>query len=538
MHCPEMPWESSVTGKSSVTANCVELTPAGLSLNQLEAVAYGLPLILGEAVNRQVECSHARLDRYLQENRRIYGVTTGYGPLADTLVGSDYSGQLQRNLIAHLRAGVGAPLSRLQTRATMAARISTLAQGHSGVSPVALQTLVQCLNHDAIPVVPSMGTVGASGDLTPLAHIAGALMGQGEMCLGGTEPRRADEVLQSIGIKPFEPGGKDALALVNGTSAMTGIAGLNGTGADRALRWSTLLCAGHAEVLDGRLEAWHPAFGQVRPHPGQQRLHRWLNLLVKPTERAAEDSHRVNPGEVTQLDSAIQDPYSLRCAPQLLGAVSDQIDWHNQTVHIELNSVTDNPILPDDLDGVLHGGNFYGQHVAFASDALANAVITMAVHAERRIARLCHPRLNKGLSAFLQPDNTGLQSGFMGAQVTASALLAEMRTKAVPASIQSIPTNGDNQDVVTMGTIGARRTAELLELLNTLLAIDALMVAQAVDLRIRQTRGFAPGTAVAELLAWVRSRVPGLTKDRTMNRDIADIARSIQLPGTLADNQL
>lgn len=199
---------------------CVELTTAGLSLNQLEAVAHGLPLLLTEAVERNIESSHDRLSRYLQENRRIFGVTTGYGPLADTLVGSDYSGALQRNLIAHLSAGVGAPLSRLETRATMAARIS-------------------------------------------------------------------------------------ALALVNGTSAMTGIAGLNGTGAERALR----------------------------------------------------------------------------CAPQLLGAVSDQIDWHNQIVHIELNSVTDNPILPDDLDGVLHGGNFFGQHVAFASDALANAVITLAVHA-------------------------------------------------------------------------------------------------------------------------------------------------------------
>ncbi|RCW75402.1 histidine ammonia-lyase [Marinobacter nauticus] len=521
-----------------MTGKCVELTPAGLSLNQLEAVAAGLPLRLSEVVERNIESSHDRLSRYLQENRRIYGVTTGYGPLADTLVGSDYSEALQRNLIAHLSAGVGAPLSRLHTRATMASRISTLARGHSGISPAAFHSLLQCLNRDAVPVVPSMGTVGASGDLTPLAHIGAALMGQGEMCLAGGEPNRSDEVLRSIGIMPFEPSGKDALALVNGTSAMTGIAGLNGKGADRALRWSTLLCAGHAEVLDGRLEAWHPAFGEVRPHPGQQRLHRWLNLLAKPTDRRSEDSHTVSPGEVIRLDSAIQDPYSLRCAPQLLGAVSDQVDWHNQTVHIELNSVTDNPILPDDLDGVLHGGNFYGQHVAFASDALANAVITMAVHAERRIARVCNPRLNKGLPAFLQSDKTGLQSGFMGAQVTASALLAEMRTKATPASIQSIPTNGDNQDVVTMGTIGARRTADLLELLNNLLAIDALMVAQAIDLRSQQHSDNAPGSAVAELLAWVRLKVPRLTNDRPLNRDIAEIARSIQLPSNLTDKKL
>ncbi|MFW5825018.1 MAG: HAL/PAL/TAL family ammonia-lyase [Marinobacter sp.] len=521
-----------------MTGECVSLTTGGLCLDGLEAVAHGLPLVLTDEVQQRVEQSHERLARYLQENRCIYGVTTGYGPLANTLVGRDHSAELQSNLIAHLSAGVGEPLSRLQTRATMTARISALARGHSGVSPAALGTLVQCLNLDALPVVPAMGTVGASGDLTPLAHIAGALMGHGEMRLGGGEPRPAGDVLREIGVQPFEPGGKDALALVNGTSAMTGIAGINGTAAGRALRWSALLCVGHARVLSGRLEAWHPAFGEVRPHPGQQRLHRWLNQLADTPALQTEDSQRVSADTLAYLEAPIQDPYSLRCAPQLLGAVSDQIDWHDQTVHIELNSVTDNPILPDSLDGVLHGGNFYGQHVALASDALANAVITMAVHAERRIARLCNPRLNKGLPAFLQAEKIGLQSGFMGAQVTASALLAEMRTRATPASIQSIPTNGDNQDVVTMGTIGARRTAELLAMLHDLLAIDALMVAQAVDLRLQESPDFPAGKAVAGLLDWVRSQVPPLTSDRPLHRDIAQIAKSIQLPGTLADTLL
>lgn len=524
--------ENSVTGRS------VELTPEGLSLDDLEAVARGLPLLLSQSVEKRVSRSHERLQRYLNENRRIYGVTTGYGPLADTLVGRDYSDQLQKNLIAHLSAGVGAPLSRLQTRATMAARVSALARGHSGVSPEALRLLTQCLNHDAIPVVPSMGTVGASGDLTPLAHIAGTLMGQGNMCLAGGEARPAREVLGEIGLSPFEPGGKDALALVNGTSAMTGIAAINGISAERALRWSGLLCVGHAEVLDGQLEAWHPAFGDVRPHPGQQRLHRWLNRLIKPVDQPLQDSHRVQSDRLAHLDAPIQDPYSLRCAPQLLGAVSDQIDWHNRTVAIELNSVTDNPILPDHLDGVLHGGNFYGQHVALASDALANAVITMAVHGERRIARLCNPRLNKGLPAFLQPESNGLQSGFMGAQVTASALFAEMRTKAIPASIQSIPTNGDNQDVVTMGTIGARRTNELLELLYLLLAVEALMVAQAVDLRLEQNPDFSCGEAVDELHGWVRRRAPRLTDDRPLHPEIQQVAGDLQQPGTLADRLL
>ena len=514
---------------------CIELTSEGLCLQSLETVAYGAPLLLSEEVEGRVRQSHERLSRYLRENRRIYGVTTGYGPLADTLVGRDHSQDLQKNLIAHLSAGVGTALSRTQTRATMAARISALSRGNSGVSPEALETLTQCLNYDALPVVPSMGTVGASGDLTPLAHIAGALMGHGEMRLGGGPPRPAAEVMKEIGISLFEPGGKDALALVNGTSAMTGIAGLNGTAANRALRWSTLLCAGHADVLNGRLEAWHPAFGEVRPHPGQQKLHRWLNRLVKASDQKLEDSETVEQGGLAYLDTPIQDPYSLRCAPQLLGAVSDQIDWHDLTVQRELNSVTDNPILPDNMDSVLHGGNFYGQHVALASDALANAVITMGVHAERRIARLCNPRLNQGLPAFLQPDSIGLQSGFMGAQVTASALLAEMRTKATPASIQSIPTNGDNQDVVTMGTIGARRTAELLELLQSLLAIDALMVAQAIDLRADENPQATTGEASAGLLDWVRTQVPTLRDDRPLAPDIDQITRALQLPGTLAD---
>lgn len=518
-----------------MTGNSIQLTSEGLSLKDLEAISYGLPLILTAEVDERVQRSHERLSRYLRENRRIYGVTTGYGPLADTLVGSDYSRELQQNLVTHLSSGVGVPLSRVHTRATIAGRISALARGRSGVSPEALSMLVKCLNLDAVPVVPAMGTVGASGDLAPLAHIVGAMMGRGEMCLGGSEPRPSDEVLRDIGLKAFEPDGKDALALVNGTSAMTGIAGINGTAAGRALRWSALLCAGHAEVLAGRLEAWHPAFGDVRPHPGQQRMHQWLNRLVKPASQELEGTKMTERDRLVYLNEPIQDPYSLRCAPQLLGAVSDQLDWHDQTVLIELNSVTDNPILPDNVDDVLHGGNFYGQHVAFASDALSNAVITMAVHAERRIARLCNPRLNRGLPAFLQPEQPGLRSGFMGAQVTASALLAEMRTKSTPASIQSIPTNGDNQDVVTMGTIAARRTAELLDLLDFLLAIDALMVAQAVDLRREENPDAVIGEALTELLSWIRARVPRLTDDRPLSSDISGIARIMSLPGTLVD---
>lgn len=502
----------------------------GTTTEDVERIALGEALSLGENAWHRIGKSHERLSRYLEEQRLIYGVTTGYGPLADTLVGGDYSEALQRNLIAHLSAGVGEPLSQEQTRATMAARISALGLGASGISPSALNQLLRCLNAGALPVVPAMGTVGASGDLTPLAHIAGALMGKGWIrhANGGAEP--AAEVLERLGLKPLEPAGKDAIALVNGTSAMTGIAALNDRLAERALRWSTLITVAHAQALRGRREAWHSAFGELRPHPGQKKLHRWLAILDDAPPDAMTDEGQVSTDALHQLSAPIQDPYSLRCAPQLLGAVADQIDWHTQTVTTELNSVTDNPVLPDTFDQALHGGNFYGQHVALASDALANAVITLAVHAERRIARLANPRLNQDLPAFLTGSETGLNSGFMGAQVTASALLAEMRTQAAPASIQSIPTNGDNQDVVTMGTIGARRTHHLLALLYRLLAIDALMAVQALELRAEPD---LRSEATAQMMVWVRAHSPLLTSDRALSEDIEKTADAMRCPWTM-----
>ncbi|MEQ6885018.1 aromatic amino acid ammonia-lyase [Salicola sp. Rm-C-2C1-2] len=510
-----------------MTGKAIRWAGGDATTEAVEHVALGTPLLLEETAWHRIQESHQRLTRYQSENRLIYGVTTGYGPLANTLVGNDHSEALQRNLVAHLSAGVGEALSSEQTRATMAARVSALSLGASGIEPDALAHLLTCLSEDALPLVPAMGTVGASGDLTPLAHITGALMGKGWIRHHGREAEPAAQVLERLGLEPFEPGGKDALALVNGTSAMTGIAALNDCLADRALRWSALTTVAHAQALNGRREAWHHAFGQVRPHPGQQKLHCWLAALDESPPYPTTDEGQVATDILQQLNAPIQDPYSLRCAPQLLGAVADQLDWHSQVVNTELNSVTDNPILPATLDQALHGGNFYGQHVAFASDALANGVITLAVHAERRIARLANPRLNQGLPAFLQGSDTGLQSGFMGAQVTASALLAEMRTQATPASIQSIPTNGDNQDVVTMGTIGARRTYHLLSLLYRLLAIDALMAVQALELRADDS---LLSTATRQMMAWVRDRSPPLTNDRALSEDIEKTAESMRSP--------
>lgn len=515
-----------------MTGDPAVLGPDGLTLGDMERVTAGARLELDPAVVQRIERSHRRLRRYLSEDRLIYGVTTGYGALADREVGADYSAELQVNLIAHLSAGVGEPLSRHHTRALIAARIATLARGHSGVSLAAVEGLLRLLNQDALPAVPSMGTVGASGDLTPLAHVAGALMGKGNMRHAGGPEEPAETVLRRIGMRPLEHRGKDAIALVNGTAAMTGIAACNSSLAHRAVRWSALLSAVHDNVLGGRgAEAWHPSFGEVRRHPGQRLAHAWLNALLQGADatHAGTDTQQVARGRIQQRTECIQDPYTLRCAPQLLGAVIDQLSWHDQLVETELNSVTDNPILPDGLDVVLHGGNFFGQHVAFAADGLANAVTMLAVHAERRIARLANPRLNRGLPAFLQGYQTGLNSGFMGAQVTASALLAEMRTLSTPASIQSIPTNGDNQDVVTMGTIAARRCGQLLNLCFRILAIDALMLAQAVDLRKAEERPSCfvrPSSKV--LHEWVRRYAEFLRKDRSLGPEIEVMANAMR----------
>ncbi len=501
-----------------------------LDVAAIEAIADGAPVALSREVLEQAAHGRAHLDRLLEERRLIYGVTTGYGPLAGRSIDPGQSAELQRNLVYHLASGTGPALLRHTVRAIMAVRLNTLAQGHSAVRPELLSLLADWLNDDLVPVVPARGTVGASGDLTPLAHIALALMGEAEVDDGGTV-RPAAEALAERGWSPLDPAAKDGLALVNGTAAMTGIAALNATAARRALDWAQRLTVVYAECRGGRLEAWRPAIGALRPHPGQQAAHTALNAL-------ATDSRRLRPAAPTWLPEAVdgarpvggaaevpQDPYTIRCAPQLFGAVADALDHHETTVNREINAVTDNPVFFPETDDVLHGGNFYGQHVAFVSDALSNALVTLAVHSERMVARITDEAQNGGLPAFLQGRDTGLHSGFMGAQVTASALVAEMRTLVLPASVQSIPTNANNQDVVTMGTIAARKTADILEQLHELQAITALIMAQAMELTDAELDGFA--AASRALHARVRETAAPLEGDRPLHGDIAALARRL-----------
>jgi len=487
---------------------------------------------LAPEIDRKIAAARLRLARCVDEQRLVYGVTTGFGPLANHWIETRRIAELQRNLIYHLATGVGSALPYAEARGLMLARLLSMTQGFSGAAPELVALMIACLNAGLAPVVPEKGTVGASGDLTPCAHMALALMGEGAFFTRDGRRIESATALAEIGAAPYRLDNRDGLALVNGVSAMAAIAARSHVRAVRALENAFRLTAIHAEIFGARAEAWAPDFGAARPHAGQIAAHERLNALIALApridfSRAAMrrlDRRDFGPQGVSARPVAHQDPYTLRCAPQILGACHDMIAFHGGIVEVEINAATDNPIFTEDEPLALHGGNFYGQHIAFASDALAPAAIKLAVLSERQLARLVDPALNHGLPAFLQPNLTGLHSGFMGAQVTASALLAEMRAGAIPASIQSIPTNGNNQDVVSMGTIAARKTRNLLDDLFRVQAIQAMACVQAVDLVMRDSaaEGFSP--AALKFYARIRRASPFLAADRPLSGEIEALA--------------
>ncbi|MEM7621056.1 MAG: aromatic amino acid ammonia-lyase [Pseudomonadota bacterium] len=493
----------------------------------------------------KVEKSYASLAQCIDEKRVVYGITTGFGPLANRLMSTENIQDLQRNLIYHLATGVGEPLNWQAARAVMLDRLVSITRGWSGASMALVELIVRCLNYGLAPWVPQKGTVGASGDLTPCAHMALALMGEGAFITPQGYKQPAKETLALLDLTPFSLEGRDGLALVNGTSAMSGIAALNHKSAKQLLEWSVKLSVSHAELLQGQAEAWHPEFAIARPHMGQSLITSRLNEYIRSSQLIQKErlsntyisdifEQTDNATEVHKIEVPPQDPYTIRCVPQILGAVHDMIDFHERMVETEINSTTDNPLFQTEAPYALHGGNFYGQHVAFASDALKTALIKIAILAERQVACLTDEKLNKGLPAFLQPNTTGLHSGFMGAQVTATALLAELRSSAHPVSIQSIPTNGNNQDVVSMGTIAARSTDSILHDIFRILAIQALCVSQAMDLLIE---GKVPGRRQYELSEFsetaqsvrefTRGKADFLDQDRPLSDDIETIAEEM-----------
>ncbi len=529
----EIPWAGKAKLSSQAIAGELTTIEQKLSIAEFVAIAQGRSRVsLSETAAIRVDRAQIRMASCIDDNRLIYGITTGFGPLASHRIATAHIEELQTNLIYHLASGVGTPLSWTEARGVMLSRLMSMIQGNSGASSALIQLMLDCLNAGLAPVIPEKGTVGASGDLTPCAHMALALMGRGDFMIRSGEQFQSEEVLRSLDFSPYRLVQRDGLALVNGTSAMTAIAAISHHRAERAVDWSIRLTGLFAEIMSGKAEAWNPALGELRPHRGQIEAHRRLNHAIAGSRRI--DWRRASDTILAETDfdaagiqstaAPHQDPYTIRCAPQILGAVLDVIRFHREIIDVELNAATDNPLFEEHAPYALHGGNFYGQHVSFASDALVPAMIKLAILAERQVARLTDPLLNHGLPAFLQAHKTGLHSGFMGCQVTASALVAELRADAIPASIQSIPTNGNNQDVVSMGTIAARKCRNALDDVFRVLAIEAMACAQAAELLLRNGADAGLSQAALDLLAFVRASSPFLDHDRPLGAEIDCLA--------------
>jgi len=398
----------------------------------------------------------------------VYAVNTGVGLLADRRVPPADLATLQRNVVRSHCAGVGEPLGRAETRAMMLIRANVLAKGFSGIRPLVAERLCELLNRDVTPVVPARGSVGASGDLAPLAHMALVLIGEGEAELAGSRMSGAD-ALKRAGIDPVELQSKEGISLLNGTQAMLAVGCLELQQAERLTHAADVICAMSLDGLKGTPRAFDPRIHQIRPHPGQRDSAANLERLLAGSE--------IRQSHITCR--RVQDAYSLRCAPQVHGSVRDTLAEARRVFEIELNAVTDNPLVIG--DEIISGGNFHGEPLAFALDYLAIALTALAGISERRIDRLVNPALNEDLPAFLA-GHPGLESGFMMTQVTAAALVAENRVLANPASPGSITTSGNKEDFVSMGMTAALKLQQVVKNTRTVLAIEALAAARAIDL--------------------------------------------------------
>jgi len=492
-----------------------------LNLEQIERVAYEEATVtLDPEARRRVEASRRTIERAIGRGASVYGVNTGFGRFSDVVIPPEDVARLQRNLIVSHAAGVGEPFPVPVVRAMLLLRANALAIGHSGVRPVVIETLIGMLNRRVHPVVPQKGSLGASGDLAPLAHLTLVALGLGEAFDGDRRVRGA-EAMAAAGLTPLVLEAKEGLALINGTQAMTAVAALTLAKARRLAILADAAGALSLEALRGIPEAYDPRLQAARGHPGQAVSARLVRELLEGSRLVTR------PGQLRT-----QDAYALRCLPQVHGASRDAIDYAVGVVLREANAATDNPLIFAEDEAVISGGNFHGQPVALAMDFAGMALAEFGSISERRIERLVNPQLS-GLPAFLTRQG-GLNSGLMLAQYTAAALVSEDKLLASPASVDSIPSSANQEDHVSMGTIAARKAAEILANVETILAIELLCAAQAVDLAVEGLGGGAArspadylGRGTRVIYEAVRSRVPGLEEDRVLADDIETIRREM-----------
>jgi histidine ammonia-lyase len=476
-----------------------------LTIEQVWAGAEGEPVSIAPQALENMRRSRAQVERLAAGDEPVYGVNTGVGLLADVRIEPNALDQLQRNVVRSHAAGVGEPLARAQVRAMMLIRANVLAKGFSGIRPLVAERLCDLLNRGVTPVVPSLGSVGASGDLAPLAHMALVLIGEGEAEVGGALLPGA-EALRRAGLEPLELEAKEGISLINGTQAMLGVGALALAGAETLVRTADVVCAMTLDALRGTPRAFDPRIHAARPHRGQGESAAHLAGLLEGSQiRASHLECR-----------RVQDAYSLRCAPQVHGAVRDTLAEARRVFSIELNAATDNPLVFE--DEILSGGNFHGEPLALQLDYMAIALTALAAISERRVDRLVNPALNEHLPPFLA-SQAGLESGLMMAQVSAASLVGECRVLAHPASPGTITTSGNKEDFVCMGMSAALKAARTLASARLVVAIEALCAARALDL-LRPLNSSAVIETARERL---RAVSPPLEGDRPLYRDIAAI---------------
>ncbi|MFN0085042.1 MAG: tyrosine 2,3-aminomutase [Blastocatellia bacterium] len=458
----------------------INLTGEDLTAHDVHRIAVGGEKItLDPAGLRRVKASYDRVQEWGQAKHPVYGVNTGFGELVQVIIPPQHRSTLQKNLLRSHAAGGGPPFPEEIVRAIMVARLNCLMKGYAGVSPQAVEMMRHFLNRGIHPVVPQQGSLGASGDLPPLSHLALPLIGLGSVRVRGGEPRPSAEVLREENLTPLEPGFKEALALINGTSAMTGAASVALVRARKLLQLAVLVSADFLQCLGASTRAFDHRGNALKNHEGQIRVARALRHLLSGSELTFDHRDLMNllasrtdgQDEVVETKIFLQHAYTLRCVPQILGPVADTLDFCQRLIEEEVNSCNDNPLIFETAEEAFHGGNFHGQYVSMGCDCLNIAVTEIGVLAERQLNRLLDPHINNNLPAFLASGNSGLYCGFEGAQYLATSVASENLDLAAPASINTIPSNGQNQDIVSMGLIAARKSLQLCENVTTILSV-------------------------------------------------------------------
>lgn len=484
--------------------NTILLNGNNLTLDQfIDIVRYNKKVELNSKAIENVNKARDLVDRYVSENKVVYGITTGFGKFSDVVITGDETKKLQRNLIISHSCGVGNALDEEIVRGIMLLRANALSKGYSGIRLSTLNTLIEMLNKKVHPFIPEKGSLGASGDLAPLAHMVLVMLGEGEAFYKGIKMSGKD-AMEQADIKPVELTSKEGLALINGTQVMTSIGALTIYDAINLSKTADIAAALTSEALNGITDAYDEKVHKVRQHQGQIDTGRNLLSILDGSNMTTK-----------QGEQRVQDAYSLRCIPQIHGASKDCFKFIKEKVEIEMNAVTDNPLIFADEEEVISGGNFHGQPMALPFDFLGIGLAELANLSERRLERLVNPALSNGLPAFLV-QNGGVNSGFMIVQYSAASLVSENKVLAHPASVDSIPSSANQEDHVSMGTIGARKAKEILGNVRKVLAMEILAACQGIDLR--ENKGLGKGTNEAYNV--VREKISKLESDRVMNIDI------------------